>query len=195
MSAHADGEWRDTVQFDVGHPQMFHLRNNLLYDVLLVPNIGLEFALGRRFSLAADGGCGWWDIDYKHRYWRFATAQVELRYWTNWDTNTFRYRGHHFGIYGALYRYDFEFGATGYQGKLNYGGGLSWGYAARLNRRLSLDFTVGVGYIGGQYIKYVPDNGLYRRTATVNRHYVGPSKLELSLVWHFELKKKEGTKK
>ena len=81
LTAYADSEWRDTVQVDVGHPRMFHLRSNLLHDVLLVPNVGLECSVGRHWSLLADGSVGWWCIDRKHRYWRLATGEVELRYW------------------------------------------------------------------------------------------------------------------
>ena len=132
LLARADGDWKDTVRIDVGHPRMFHLCSNLLHDVLLVPNLGVEWPVARRFTLVADGSLGWWRIEQKHRYWRMATGQIELRYWKNWTTNAFRYRGHHFGVYGALYRYDLEFGGTGYQADLNYGAGFSWGYAARL---------------------------------------------------------------
>lgn len=189
LLARADNDWKDTLQVDVGHLRMFHLRSNLLHDVLLVPNLGMEWPIGRHLTLAADGSMGWWRIDSKHRYWRLATTQVELRYWHGWTTNTFRYRGHHFGVYGALYRYDLEFGATGYQADLNYGAGFSWGYAARLNRSLSLDLSVGIGYIGGKYYKYEPYQGLYLKTSTVNRHYFGPSKIEATLVWHLEIKK------
>ena len=189
LLARAEGDWKDTVRIDVGHPRMFHLRSNLLHDVLLVPNLGVEWPVARRFTLVADGSLGWWRIEQKHRYWRMATGQIELRYWKNWTTNAFRYRGHHFGVYGALYRYDFEFGSTGYQADLNYGAGFSWGYAARLNRCLSLDLSVGVGYIGGKYHKYEPYRGRYQQLSTVSRHYFGPSKLEATLVWHIEMGK------
>lgn len=193
LSAHADNEWRDMVLVDVGHPRMFHLRSNLLHDALLVPNLGLEWSVGRHLSLLADGSLGWWRIDSKHRYWRVATGQVELRYWREWTTNAFRYRGHHFGVYAALYRYDFEFGGTGYQADLNYGAGVSWGYAVCLSHSLALDFSVGLGYIGGRYRKYEPYRGQYLQTATVSRHYFGPSKLEATLVWHIEMKKGGGS--
>lgn len=190
LSARAGGEWNDTVWVDVGHPPMLHLRTNLLHDVLLVPNFGVDVAVGSRWSMMADGSLGWWRIDAKHRYWRVATGQVELRYWPDWITKAFRYQGQHFGAYAALYRYDFEFGGTGYQADINYGVGVSWGYAVKLNRSLSLDFSVGLGYIGGKYRKYSPYRGQYLQTATVSRHYFGPSKLEATLVWHLELKKK-----
>lgn len=192
MSAHADDKWKDSLQLDVGHPRMFHLRSNLLYDVLLVPNFGMEFSVGPKMTMLVDGSCGWWGINSKHRYWRVATGQFELRYWKDWVTNAFRYRGHHFGVYAALYRYDLEFGSTGYQADINFGCGLSWGYALKLNSSLSLDFSVGLGYIGGKYIKYTPDVGKYMVISTVTRHYLGPSKLEATLVWHLELKKKGG---
>ena len=59
----------------------------------------------------------------------------------------------------------------------------------RLSRSLGLDFSVGLGYIGGKYRKYEPYRGQYLQTSTVTRHYFGPSKLEATLVWHIEMKK------
>ena len=48
-------------------------------------------------------------------------------------------------------------------------------------RRLNLDFTVGIGYLGGKYYEYIPMDDCYVWQATKQRHYFGPTKLEVSL--------------
>lgn len=88
--------------------------------------------------------------------------------------------------------YDFEFGGKGYMGgrpggslweKSNYGFGLEYGYSLAIGRRLNLDFSLGVGYLGGTYYEYAPMDGHYVWEATKNRRWFGPTKAEVSLVW------------
>ena len=80
--------------------------------------------------------------------------------------------------------YDFETGGRGYLGdRWSYFGGVSIGYSMPIKRRLNIDFTLGVGYLGGEYKEYIPDAGCYVWQATKQRHWFGPTKLEVSLVW------------
>jgi hypothetical protein len=46
-----------------------------------------------------------------------------------------------------------------------------------------MDFTLGAGYFGGKYYEYVPLDGCYVWQCTKKRNWVGPTKLEVSLVW------------
>ena len=100
--------------------------------------------------------------------------------------------GHHLGIYGQVLTYDFEAGGRGYMGgepggtlfdRANFAGGVEYGYALPIARRLNLDFTIGIGYMGGKYYEYKPIDDCYVWQATKQRHYFGPTKLEVSLVW------------
>ena len=88
--------------------------------------------------------------------------------------------------------YDFEMGGRGYMGgrpggtfwnKANYGVGLEYGYSLPVGRRLNLDFSLGLGYLGGTYYEYVPVDGHYVWEETKKRHWFGPTKAEVSLVW------------
>ena len=88
--------------------------------------------------------------------------------------------------------YDFETGGRGYMGgepggtlfdRANFAGGVEYGYSLPVGRRLNLDFTIGVGYMGGKYYEYKPIDDCYVWQATKQRHYFGPTKLEVSLVW------------
>ena len=175
------------TELDMGQPRTFHLRTNLLYDVALLPNVGVEFSIGERWTMAANGTFNWLSNDNKHRYWRMASVDAEVRYWLGGRLNAYLLKGHHIGIYGAVYRYDIEFGGKGQMGDFNYGGGFSYGYSTPISRRLSLDFTIGVGYIGGRYKEYEPSRDTWNHYVVLeekNRQWVGPTKAEVTLVWH-----------
>ena len=80
--------------------------------------------------------------------------------------------------------YDFEWGGTGYLGeKWSYAAGIAVGYSKNIAKNLNLDFTLGVGYLTGEYKEYEPIDNCYVWQATKNRHWVGPTKAEVSLVW------------
>ena len=177
---------------DIGHPNMIHLSTNMLYDAALVPNVGVEYAFGQRWSAKVNAMYAWWSNDSRHRYWRVAGGSVELRRWLGSKVNAFLLRGHHVGAYMGAYRYDFELGGTGNMADFNYSVGVSYGYSAPIGRRLSLDMGLSVGYIGGEYTKYDHDDGCYVWLADMRRNYVGVTRAEASLVWHIELGRKGG---
>ena len=83
-------------------------------------------------------------------------------------------------------RYDYagREGGKGYQAsKFGFGGGLEYGYSMAVGRRLNLDFSLGIGYQGGEYKEYEPQGDRYAWQATRQRHWFGPTKAEVSLVW------------
>lgn len=168
------------------------LKTNLLYDALLVPNLGVEFYLGRGWSFGGNWMYAWWKSDRHHNYWRIYGGELALRKYFGRRAAEKPLAGHHLGLYGQLFTYDFEVGGTGYMGgrpggtlweKMNYAVGLEYGYSLPVARRLNLDFVIGVGYWGGEYHKYDPVDGCYVWKETLQRHWFGPTKAEVSLVW------------
>lgn len=177
-------------------------KTNLLYDALLVPNIGIEVPLGQHWSAALNWLYAWWKNDHRHRYWRIYGGDVEARYWFKNTTRQVLTR-HHVGVYAQALVYDFENGQRGYMGgrpgqslwqKATLGAGLSYGYAFNVARHLTLDLSLGVGYLGGQYQEYVPKDGCYVYDRTRRLRYLGPTKAEVSLVWHLNWTKPLRTK-
>lgn len=163
------------------------LSTNLLYDVVMAPSLGAEVNLGKNLSLAAHGTWNWFDGSLLYKHVRIVTGDVEVRYWLTKDPAQIMRRGHHVGVYGAVYRYDFYFDNKGDQADLNWGGGLSYGYALGLSSHFSLDFSLAVGYVGGKYRTYEHIDDEYQHdvwTADKVRRYVGPTKAEVSLIWH-----------
>ncbi|MBQ5670522.1 MAG: DUF3575 domain-containing protein, partial [Tidjanibacter sp.] len=84
-----------------------------------------------------------------------------------------------------LITYDFLMGdGMGIQSNFwNYGGGVEYGYSFPLAYRLNLDCTIGFGYNTGKFYEYLPIDDCYVWQSTKNRRYMGPTKLEVSLVW------------
>ena len=60
-------------------PRTVGVRTNLLYDAALIPNVGMEWGIGGGWSMQADGMFIWLSNDRRHRYWRIASADVEVR--------------------------------------------------------------------------------------------------------------------
>ena len=160
------------------------LKTNMLYDLLAVPNIGIEFYLGKNWSIAANWMYAWWKTDKHHRYWRTYGGDIAVRKWFGRKAGEKTLSGHHLGLYGQMLTYDFEWEGKGDLGdRWSYAGGVEYGYSLPVARRLNIDFTLGVGYLGGEYKKYVPRDGHYVWKATKDRHWFGPTKAEVSLVW------------
>lgn len=173
-------------------PVKWSASTNLLYDALAVPNLGAEIAIGRKWSIAGNWMYGWWDNNRRHRYWRAYGGQLEARYWLG-DRNKIQpLRGHHLGAYAQVLTYDFEWGGKGYMAgkpggnifdRASYAFGIEYGYSLPIRRRLNLDFTIGLGYMGGKYIEYIPKDGQYVWQSTKQRHWWGPTNVSVTLVW------------
>lgn len=134
----------------------------------------------------------WWNRNSRHYYWRIYGGELAIRKYFNRTTEGSPLNGHHIGIYGQVFTYDFETGGHGYMGgkpggtlweKMNYSAGLEYGYSLPITRRLNLDFVIGVGYWGGAYYEYLPTDNHYVWQATKQRRWFGPTKAEMSLVW------------
>lgn len=62
-------------------PFNMDIRTNIIYDALLIPNVGVEFDLGKRWTVAANAMYGWWNNDRSHWYWRAYGGDFALRKW------------------------------------------------------------------------------------------------------------------
>lgn len=183
------------ILIEPGQPRKLHyvaLRTNMLYDALLMPNIGCEMYLGKSWSVAANWLYGWWKTDRRHWYWRAYGGDIAVRKWLGKAAEEKPLTGHHIGIYAQIFTYDFEMGGRGYMGgkpggtiwnKMNHAMGAEYGYSLPIARKLNIDFSLGMGYWGGIYHEYKPRNHYYVWQATKERHWIGPTKLEVSLVW------------
>lgn len=160
------------------------VQTNVLYDLLLIPNIGAEFYLGNNFSVDANWHYAWWKNDKKAWYWRTYGGDLAARWWFGKRAKAQPLSGHHVGLYGQIITYDFELGGRGFLAdRWSWTAGVEYGYSLPITTRMNLDFTVGVGYHSGEFYEYLPIDGCYVWQATKHRQYIGPTKCEVSLVW------------
>lgn len=103
----------DGREMTAGNGFVFAVRTNLLYDAALVPNIGLEFHLGKGWAATAGWNYAWWDSDAVHRYWRVYGGEAEVRKYFGDTARKSVLSGHHLGLYGQAFTYDFELGGRG----------------------------------------------------------------------------------
>ncbi len=168
------------------------IKTNMLYDALAVPNIGAELYVGKNWSVTADWSYAWWDSNHRHRYWRVYGGNLGTRYWFGRKAAEKPLTGHHVGVSAGVLTFDFEWGGRGYMGGLPghnlwdrcmLTAGVEYGYSLPVSRRLNIDFTIGIGYIGGKYEEYKPADEHYVWQSTRRLNWFGPTKAEISLVW------------
>lgn len=159
------------------------VKNNLLYDLALAPNIEIEVPIGRQWSLNTEYKCPWWINDSRDFCYQLLSGGVEARYWLGKRHQRLRLTGHFIGLYAEGGVYDFQFGGDGYQGKYYGASGLTYGYVKPIARHLALEFSLGVGYLTTEYRKYTPYKEDLIWTSSGRYNFIGPTKAKVSLVW------------
>ena len=164
----------------------FALKTNLIYDVLVTPNLGFEISFDKnhKYSLAVNGIYAWWHNDNKKWYHRVSGGDVAVRRWFGKKSQVKSFTGLHAGIYGQMLTYDFLFDKRGYLAEdFSFAAGVEGGYSLSVCKRLNIDFNIGVGYMWGEYQEYIPVDNCYVWQATKLRRWLGPTKAEVQLVW------------
>lgn len=159
----------------------WYIKSNLIYDVLLMPSLEVEYRFNEQWSAAVEGSMAWWHNDGKHKYYQLATIVPEVRYWFKSQGSR---RGHYVGLFGGGGWYDLENGNTGYRGT---GGmvGASYGYMFPIGKYFAFEAGIGIGFMTTKYEEYVPLDGHYVYQQTNRTNYVGPLKLKFAFVWNF----------
>lgn len=171
------------VEGSVKSKTVLAVKNNLLYDMVLAPNIEVEIPIGRKWSLNTEYKCPWWSNSERDFCYQLLSGGVEGRYWLGNRRKRNRLTGHFVGLYAEGGIYDFQFHGDGYQGKYYGAAGVTYGYARQLARHLSLEFSFGIGYLTTEYKKYTPYEGDIVWTSSGRYNFIGPIKAKISLVW------------
>ena len=169
--------------------QKLAIKNNLVWDATLSPNLAVETALGKNTTLDLYAAANLWQFDGGNKKFQHILVQPEFRLWT-----CERFNGSFFGLHAHWATFitrglDLPAGMlpalkeNAYEGYL-WGAGLSYGYQWILGKRWSFEATVGAGYARIHY-KEKPCT----RCATVreegNKNYFGPTKFGLSFIYFF----------
>lgn len=171
----------------ISFSQSVGIKTNLVHWATTTPNIGMEFALNRKYTLDITGGVNPFKFEdnKKIQHW---IAQPELRYWT---CETFN--GHFIGIHALAGAYnvggvDIPLGRLKdlkdyrYEG-WGVGAGVSYGYQWAISRKWNLELNLGAGYVYFNYDKYpcVKCGTLLEEDAKTN--YFGVTKAAISLIY------------
>lgn len=183
-----------TYYYPEGEHAAVSLRTNALYDLALCPNVGLEIQTDLGLAFRADYIGAWWNSPTRNRYYSNYALQVGISYYVSKAFGKgFPYNGHHIGVYGQMVTFDFEFGGKGYMSRNlhdTWGIGMDYGYRLPISNRLSIDISVGIGYMRLNYLEYHPSGNVYIPDAYRQINYFGPTKAEASLVWNINKKNK-----
>jgi hypothetical protein len=140
--------------------QNLALKTNMLYDVLSVPSLGGEVAMGKHFS--ASLMCTYNPIRYGDKKWKNFSFQPEMRYWfhrkftgpfvgANMIWGGFNVdKMHPYGLYGKHRQGHFV------------GAGIDVGYNLILSNRCSIEFTLGADYVHAKFERFREGDSPYK---------------------------------
>ncbi len=165
---------------------LFAVKTNLLYDIVLIPNIEIEVPIGNRWSLAGEWIFPWWVTKNNGNALQIQAGTIEGRYWLGEREKLPLLTGWFGGVYAGGGYYDLQYKNNGYQGEFFIAAGLSAGYAHTINKRgnLRMEYNIGLGYLKTEYRYYEgkEDNKFLVWQYDGNYSWIGPTKLEVSLV-------------
>lgn len=152
------------------------LRANLLRWATLTPDLGVEWRICPSWGIAVNGSWTSWTWSDKDRRYALWEVTPEIRY----------YMGEKKAWYlGAMFKagqFNYKLSETGKQGDL-MGGGITTGYQLRLNKALTLDFNLGLGYLNADFEKYEVIDGVRVRCGNETKNWCGPINAGVTLVW------------
>lgn len=167
------------------------VKTNLLYDATASINVGAEIGLASKWTFDLSGNFNAWKMggDKKWKHW---FVQPEVRYWF-----CDRFAGHFVGAH--LIGGQYNIGGIGFKytilgsdiDKQNrfqgwFGGiGLAYGYTWILGKHWNLEAEIGLGYMFTRYDKFECAGCGKKVAEDVDKHYVGPTKAALNLVYVF----------
>lgn len=173
--------------------QDFSIKSNLLYDATGTVNLGIEAPVARQWTFDLSGNLNAWRFT-ETSVWKHYMIQPEFRYWL-----CNRFSGHWFGFHAHGGQYNvggisnsLSFLGTDfsvltdrrYQGWF-IGCGLSYGYAVPLGVHWNLDLGLGLGYSYTMSDVYECQECGKHIHAGLPHHYLGITKLAVSLAYLF----------
>jgi len=169
------------------------VKTNLLYDVTTTMNLGVELGLSPKWTLDLSANYNGWTFS-ENKKWKHWLVQPEVRYWL-----CERFNGHFFGAHllGGIYNIgnvdaDFTLLGTDF-GKLKdhryegwmAGVGIGYGYQWLLSKHWSLEAEIGLGYVYSRADEFECVTCGEKLKDDESYHYVGPTKMALSIIYAF----------
>ncbi len=173
--------------------QKVALKNNLIGDALLNPNIGVEVGVAPHWTVDVPFSFNAWNLSHD-RKWKHWYVQPGARYWF-----CDRFAGHFVGVHAHGGKYNIG----GFDGKIKFlntdfrrlddsrfqgwfaGAGISYGYSWILGKHWNVEAEIGFGWSYTRYDRF-ECAGCGRKVESDRVHnYVGPTKAAISMVYMF----------
>ena len=152
------------------------LRANLLRWATLTPDLGLEWRICPSWGIAVNGSWTSWTWSNKDRRYALWEVAPEVRYYMG------EKRAWYLGAMFKAGQFNYKLSETGKQGDL-MGGGITTGYQLRMNKALTLDFNLGLGYLNADFEKYEVIDGVRVRRGNETKDWWGLINAGVTLVW------------
>jgi hypothetical protein len=174
------------MSIDQMSSQKICLKNNILYDMALMPNLDCEVSISKKISLDMDVVYNPFQISDTKK-WKMLMFQPEVRYWTG-----VKYASSFFGIHAGYKIYNIGgididnpvFGnLSDYRDQGNlWDAGITYGHQWILSARWGIEAFIGAGYAKLNYDKYKCVK-CGEMTGSYATDYFGPTKAGISLVY------------
>ncbi len=168
------------------------IKTNLINDIALSPNLGIEIGLKPKWTLELTGEVNFWQI--KGRKWKHAFVRPEARYWF-----CQRFTGHFIGLHaiGGFYNFgnlDIPLNFLGsnfrnlkdnrYQGWAA-GAGVDYGYAWPVHKHWNIEAVIGIGWMYTKYDEYPCAVCGTKKASHKPHNYFGLTRLGVNLEYLF----------
>lgn len=164
------------------------VKTNIPHWATATPNLGVEVAFRHKMTFELSGGYNPFEFE-NGKQWKHWIVWPEARYWLRETFN-----GHSIGLHGVFAGFDVggldlpvkQLSALKdrrVKGNIN-GAGLSYGYAWIIGNSLLLEVSAGAGYGRLEYDVLTKGNNGYKIDEG-RKHYIGPTKGAISLVYLF----------
>lgn len=160
------------------------VKTNLAAWAGTILNLAADVQVSEHFSVELPVLWCPWYVSSEHAIKTF-TIQPEARYWLSKPG-----KGHFFGVHAHVGWFNVKWNRDRYQDtdRPLLGAGISYGYLLPFNEHWAGEFTLGAGYANMRYDTYYNiDNGA--RIDTRTKNYWGITRVGLSVVYRFNLKK------
>lgn len=160
------------------------VKTNLAAWAGTIMNLAADVQVSEHFSVELPVLWCPWYVSSEHAIKTF-TVQPEARYWLSKPG-----KGHFFGVHAHVGWFSVKWNRDRYQDtdRPLLGAGISYGYLLPFNEHWAGEFTLGAGYANMRYDTYYNiDNGA--RIDTRTKNYWGITRVGLSVVYRFNLKK------
>lgn len=175
------GEEKDGFQTEApqsGLNQGLRLKSNLLPWLIAIPNLGLEYEVADKWSLALEGWFCPWKLSKRYSV-KTVALLPEARYWIRSNK-----KGSFFNLHFDIAWYNVRANNYRYQ-DVSYplfGGGIGYGYRVEINQRWGFEFEIGAGVANTKYDRYynIPNGALKDTRKTI---YWGIDRAAISVTY------------